>query len=228
MHAGDRRGEPRRGRLEAPVDAALASAVAEWKTKLDRALGEEIGYTATGFGKDSTEIIRWIAGAYRAELKIDVTLISSGGIRQVSPKGAITKATLWSILPFDNKLVICKLKGRDLLADLETERSGVCRRGEDQQGIPARGRQSHRAGGHVLCRDDRFSLLRGSSFQFQKQDPSAKRDRYRLAHAGGRVDEAAQNDDRRAAGAAHRPHRWCVPRRRDTSPFPRPRKGTGE
>lgn len=158
---------------KAPVDAALASNIAGWKAKLDKALGEEIGYTATGFAKDSTEIIRWIAGAYRAELKTDVALINSGGIRQGLPRGPITKATLWSILPFDNKLVVCKLKGRDLLADLETEEAAY-------SGVEKTDKGYRLEGGKAILPEATYSVVTidflyygGSSFLFQKQDPSA-------------------------------------------------------
>ena len=159
--------------MKAPVDAALASAAAGWKTKLDRALGEEIGYTATGFPKDSTEIIRWIAGAYRAELKTDVALINSGGIRQALPKGAITKATLWSILPFDNKLVICKLKGRDLVADLETEEAAFAGVEKTSKGYRLEGGKAIEPEATYSVATIDFLYYGGSSFRFQKQDPSA-------------------------------------------------------
>jgi 5'-nucleotidase / UDP-sugar diphosphatase len=160
------------GDTKAPVDAAMASAAAGWQTKLDQALGEEIGYTATGFAKDSTEIARWIAGAYRAELKTDVALINTGGFRQALPKGAITKSTLWSILPFDNKLVICKLKGRDLLVDLETEEAAFA-------GVEKTTKGYRLEGGKAINPEATYSVVTidflyygGSSFLFQKQDPS--------------------------------------------------------
>jgi 5'-nucleotidase / UDP-sugar diphosphatase len=161
------------GDTKAPVDAALATSIAGWKTKLDRALGEEIGYTATGFTKDSTEIIRWIAGAYRAQLKTDVALINSGGIRQGLPKGAITKATLWSILPFDNKLVICKLKGRDLLADLETEEAAFAGVEKTSKGYRLEGGKAIEPEATYSVATIDFLYYGGSSFRFQKQDPSA-------------------------------------------------------
>ena len=160
------------GDTEAPVDAALASAAARWQTKLDQALGEEVGYTATGFTRNSTEIVRWIAGAFRAELKTDVALINTGGIRQGLPKGAITKSTLWSILPFDNKLVICKLKGRDLIVDLETEEAAFA-------GVEKTTRGYRLDGGKAINPEATYSVVTidylyygGSKFLFQKQDPS--------------------------------------------------------
>jgi 5'-nucleotidase / UDP-sugar diphosphatase len=162
------------GDAKAPVDAALASAAAGWQTKLDHALGEELGYTEAGFAKDSTEIARWIAGAYRAELRTDVAIINTGGIRQGLPKGAITKSTVWSILPFDNKLVVCKIKGRDLIVDLETPEAGFA-------GVEKTAKGYRLEGGKAIDPEATYSVATidflyygGSRFQFLKQDATPK------------------------------------------------------
>jgi 5'-nucleotidase / UDP-sugar diphosphatase len=161
------------GDAGAEVDAKLAERSAAWKAKLDAALGEEIGYAAAGFDKDSKEIAAWIAGAIRAELGTDVALLNTGGIRQSLPKGPITKASVWSILPFDNKLVVCKLKGRDLIVDLETKEaaaSGVSRDGK-----------AWRIGKSAIDPDRVYTVATidflyhgGSHFLFAEQDPSPK------------------------------------------------------
>lgn len=162
------------GDASAPVDATLARAVAGWQTKLDHALGEELGYTQAGFPKNSTEIARWIAGAYRAELKTDVAIINTGGIRQALPKGVITRATVWSILPFDNKLVICQLKGRDLIASAETEEAAYA--GMEKVGTIYRlqdGKLVDPEATYSVATID-FLYHGGSSFLFEKQDPTAQ------------------------------------------------------
>ena len=162
------------GDPKAPVDAPLAAAAAGWQTKLTRALGEELGYTATGLGKESTEIARWIAGALRAELKTDVAIVNTGGIRQELPKGVITKSTVWSILPFDNKLVIVKLKGRDLIADLETPEAGFAGVERTAKGYRLEGGKPLDPGGTYTVATIDFLYYGGSSFQFLKQDPTPK------------------------------------------------------
>ena len=162
------------GDSKAVVDAPLATAIQGWQTKLDRALGEELGYTATGFGKDSAEIARWIAGAHRAVLKTDVAIVNTGGIRQGLPKGVITASTVWSILPFDNKLLIVKLKGKDLIADLETSEAGFA-------GVERTAKGYRLEGGKALDPEATYTVATidflyygGSSFQFLKQDPTPK------------------------------------------------------
>ena len=162
------------GDVAAPVDAPLAAAAAGWQSRLTQALGEELGYTATGLTRDSTEIARWIAGAIRAELKTDIAVVNTGGIRQSLPKGVITKSTVWSILPFDNKLLIVKLKGRDLITDLETAEAGFA-------GVERAARGYRLQGGKPLDPEATYSVATidylyygGSSFQFLKQDPTPR------------------------------------------------------
>jgi len=105
----------------APPDAILTSMAAAWKEKVDAALGEEIGWAGAPLEKESAEIGRWITGAWRAELGAEVALVNRQGIRQSLPQGAITKASVWSVLPFDNKIVMLKMKGAALTHTLEAD-----------------------------------------------------------------------------------------------------------
>ncbi|HEX7842729.1 MAG TPA: 5'-nucleotidase C-terminal domain-containing protein, partial [Kofleriaceae bacterium] len=102
-----------------PPDPVIIAAAAGWSTKLDAALGEQIGYAAEGVDQQSAALARWITDAWRLELGTDVGLVNSGAIRQSLPRGPITKSILWSILPFDNKVVVLRLRGKDLIANLE-------------------------------------------------------------------------------------------------------------
>jgi len=108
----------------APPDPELAATAARWKSRLDAELGEPIGYAAEAIDQRSPSLSRWVTESWRSELGADVGLVNAGAIRQSLPKGTISKATLWSILPFDNKLVVVRLKGRDLTPNLD-RRSAV-------------------------------------------------------------------------------------------------------
>jgi 2',3'-cyclic-nucleotide 2'-phosphodiesterase (5'-nucleotidase family) len=48
--------------------------------------------------------------------KVDFALINIGGIRGLLPKGDLTVADVYRILPFDNKLVVLELSGADVFA----------------------------------------------------------------------------------------------------------------
>ena len=47
--------------------------------------------------------------------KVDFSMMNRGGIRQPLPEGDIAEGMITSMLPFDNKLVVMKIKGSDLL-----------------------------------------------------------------------------------------------------------------
>ncbi|MFT3773742.1 MAG: bifunctional UDP-sugar hydrolase/5'-nucleotidase [Minicystis sp.] len=105
----------------APPDPVLAGAADQWKGKVDAILGEEIGFSANGIDKDSKDMGRWIAGAIRAETSADVAVVNASGLRQNLPRGPVTKASVWSILPFDNRVMIVKLAGDALLENLRVK-----------------------------------------------------------------------------------------------------------
>ena len=45
---------------------------------------------------------------------IDFVLLNHGGIRSIISKGDITLRSAYNIMPFENSIVVCQLKGSDL------------------------------------------------------------------------------------------------------------------
>jgi 5'-nucleotidase/UDP-sugar diphosphatase len=79
---------------------------------------------------------------------------------------------VWSVLPFDNKLVICKLKGRELIVDLETAEAAFA-------GVEKTTRGYRLESGKLVDPEATYSVVTidflyygGASFLFQKQDPA--------------------------------------------------------
>jgi 2',3'-cyclic-nucleotide 2'-phosphodiesterase (5'-nucleotidase family) len=101
------------------ADAALDQAIGGWAAEIERALGEVIGYSAVGLGKRSAAIGQWIVGAWLAGIDADVAVSTDGAIRQELPAGPISLATISSILPFDNELVVTRIAGAELAPMLE-------------------------------------------------------------------------------------------------------------
>lgn len=60
-----------------------------------------------------------IADAFRNVLRADAALVNNGGIRADVPDGPLAYGTLFSVMPFQNDLVLVRLKGRELKAVLE-------------------------------------------------------------------------------------------------------------
>lgn len=162
------------GRPPAPPDEAIARASEAWQGKLEQALGEPIGFTG-GMERDSAALSQWIGESWREALGVDVAILNKGGIRQAVPPGPITKATVYSVLPFDNKLLVCSLKGREIVQHLHhKEAVGI--------GISAAGNGRYLlAGGRPLDEEARYTVATidflyfgGDGFAFQSQDPSPR------------------------------------------------------
>jgi 5'-nucleotidase/UDP-sugar diphosphatase len=92
-------------------DAGVAAIRDAAKVQLDAALGATIGFSASGMDDDSEAMGRWITSAVREELRVDVALTNWSGIRQSVSPGAITKATVYSVLPFENQVYLLKVSG---------------------------------------------------------------------------------------------------------------------
>jgi len=153
----------------AAPDAGIARAAQAWQAKLDAALGEPIGWTATGLDKESAEMGRWISGALREESGADVAIVNGSGIRQNLPRGAITKASVWSVLPFDNRVMVVRIKGSSLayaLHNREAVSAGVTR-GPDGSYALAGGKSLDPEGVYAVATVD-YLYFGGDHFTFQK------------------------------------------------------------
>lgn len=115
------------------IDAAAAATIAAWKKKLDDALGAPIGFTKAGLEQESAEMSAWLTTSLKERFKTDVALLNRKGVRQGLPAGAITSATIWDLVPFENEIVTVKVTGEQLLAaaqNTEARFAGLRAKGE--------------------------------------------------------------------------------------------------
>lgn len=99
-------------------DPVLTDLVKVWKDKADKALGVVIGHSKGGIGPEEA-VGKMVARAWLDEVGADVAIANKGGIRQVIPAGPITYATIWGVLPFDNRLMKLSVTGADLVKEIE-------------------------------------------------------------------------------------------------------------
>jgi 2',3'-cyclic-nucleotide 2'-phosphodiesterase (5'-nucleotidase family) len=110
------------------VDSTIVKAYLPYKTVLDQEMSKIIGNTEVALTKASTlpesVLGNFFADAvYNQVKKIDPSIdfvfpTTKGGLRNDIPKGPITVSGIFELMPFENQLVLFKLKGSDVLTIL--------------------------------------------------------------------------------------------------------------
>jgi len=105
---------------DAQPDSLVSAIVAKYKTELNEQLYEVVGKSthAMSSRRPESSLSNFTADALLAVAKektnqdIDFSLMNFGGIRSSMPAGDITIYELFSIYPFENKLVILTIDGK--------------------------------------------------------------------------------------------------------------------
>ncbi|RYE84845.1 MAG: bifunctional metallophosphatase/5'-nucleotidase, partial [Myxococcales bacterium] len=158
----------------APIapDPGVAAAVAGWQTKTDAALGEVIGHTDEALEPDTPPLVNFLTDRWRESAGADVAILNRYGTRQALGPGPISLGTIYSVLPFDNKLVKVKLSGSQLLEDVRCcggHVSGL-KEGADRVLRLSDGRAIEPGASYTVVVTD-YTYFGGSGFLFEKQDP---------------------------------------------------------
>lgn len=117
------------------IDSTLYKLILPYSVSLDSRMNETIGFTAGEFvlGKPESSLGNLFADAvmYMSpkyfSYKPDIAIVNHGGIRVPNlPQGSITLGNIYELMPFDNYLVVLKVKGSELQAifDLMANKGG--------------------------------------------------------------------------------------------------------
>lgn len=108
---------------EVEDDPVTQAAIDKWKEKLKQITNEKIctipDPLTRSYGEESpmgNMVSDAILDAYPG---VDMVFTNSGGLRQDIPAGEVTMGSLISAFPFPNTVVICELKGSDILELME-------------------------------------------------------------------------------------------------------------
>jgi 2',3'-cyclic-nucleotide 2'-phosphodiesterase (5'-nucleotidase family) len=112
-------------------DAAIASLLRPYTDSIEARVGRPIFHTkaavsAKGMRDGENALGNFVADVLRASTGADIGVINAGGVRAGLPAGAVTVNDIYSVLPFDNRIVVVTLRGwqvRELL-DFISERIG--------------------------------------------------------------------------------------------------------
>jgi 2',3'-cyclic-nucleotide 2'-phosphodiesterase (5'-nucleotidase family) len=92
----------------------VAAEVKRWEDEVSARVNRPLAVTKRSFTKQ--EVKRLIERAMRDETGADFSFMNAGGVRDGLPEGQLRERNIWNIMPFDNRIVFGKFKGRDLPA----------------------------------------------------------------------------------------------------------------
>jgi 2',3'-cyclic-nucleotide 2'-phosphodiesterase (5'-nucleotidase family) len=92
----------------------VAAAVKHWEDEVSARVDVPLATTSRAF--DTRGVKALMEQAMRDETGADFAFMNSGGVRDKLPKGQILVRNIWDIMPFDNRVVFGRFKGRDLPA----------------------------------------------------------------------------------------------------------------
>lgn len=108
---------------------AIEAVIAPYKANLDKSMNEVLSYAVDTYSKSdgdyNTAIGNLMADAVfelsnpifksRTGNELDMVLLNHGGIRSILPKGNVTTKSAYSLMPFENSVVVVALKGSVLM-----------------------------------------------------------------------------------------------------------------
>lgn len=122
MQIGDYKLLPVDKRYDSRADyPALKAYLAPFREKVDSLMNAPLTSSARAMDKYTSEMYNFVGDAAYdmakelSGLKIDMAIMNGGGIRQSMPKGNVSEGLIRSMFPFENKIVVIKMTGKQLL-----------------------------------------------------------------------------------------------------------------
>jgi 2',3'-cyclic-nucleotide 2'-phosphodiesterase (5'-nucleotidase family) len=116
-------------------DSSLWKVLKPYRDSINKSMNEEVGWVEESLEKSNTHntLGLFMADAFytmaaeKFQTKIDIAFMNYGGIRLTQlPAGKITRAKIFELMPFDNVLILQKMKGNILqqFLDFVAEKGG--------------------------------------------------------------------------------------------------------
>ena len=92
-----------------------------WEDKVAKVVDVPIGEAKRDFSLADLKVV--MEQAMAETMGADFAFVNFTGIRDTLPRGQILARNIWNIMPFDNKILVGTVKGRDLPAVIKTGRT---------------------------------------------------------------------------------------------------------
>lgn len=104
-------------------DSSYLEALAPIKADVEREMAVQIGFAPERLwvGCPECPMLNWATDALWEAAKqvypgnVDIAIVNMGGMRCEWPAGAVTRGSVFELMPFDNMLVVLTLNGKDIL-----------------------------------------------------------------------------------------------------------------
>jgi 2',3'-cyclic-nucleotide 2'-phosphodiesterase (5'-nucleotidase family) len=139
----------------------------------------------------------WLTTSLKEHFKTDVALLNRKGVRQGLPTGALTSATIWDLVPFENEIVTLKLTGEQLLAaagNVEARFAGLREKGD--KFVDGKGAAIDPKKVYTLATTD-YLYLGGDGFKLQEADKDPTQTKVSIQAALIDWTKARKSDDKK-------------------------------
>lgn len=109
-------------RLDSRADAVFAALIAPYRHGVDSVRSLVIGNSTHTMLRKSPQLLNFFsdyvkrqAAEYAPDHTIDLAIMNKGGLRADLPAGPVTRGSVIDIAPFDNRIVVLEISGKDLL-----------------------------------------------------------------------------------------------------------------
>lgn len=112
-------------RLDGRIDGETAAILDPYRHSVDSILGIKIGTVSAPLTKADWSLVNLITDFVALEgerltgAPVDLAFMNRGGIRCDMPAGTLTQGLVMQMMPFDNRVVVLDISGRDLLASFD-------------------------------------------------------------------------------------------------------------
>jgi 5'-nucleotidase / UDP-sugar diphosphatase len=97
-----------------PVAADVDQQVKRWEGEVTKVVDTPIGESRRRLKRADLKPL--IERAMAAEMQTDFAFVNNGGLRDELPEGRVLARHIWNIMPFDNIVVVAKVRGSELPA----------------------------------------------------------------------------------------------------------------
>jgi 2',3'-cyclic-nucleotide 2'-phosphodiesterase (5'-nucleotidase family) len=104
------------------ADSKTVQLIETYKAQMNKQMNEVIGFAPTELigGIPESPLLNLTADVLReagtkfSATRVDIGLMNNGGLRNTIRSGNVTVGNIFEVYPFDNQLVVLKVKGKDL------------------------------------------------------------------------------------------------------------------